>query len=164
MIMGEEHAGGRTPPGSSPKFETLGQLQPLLPVVLYILCISGCQFLSALQPSPKAPLSTIMLGFVSAFIGISPGSDPFLAILTGVNIVTIIYGAWYYTDQRDALGNLPAGLALILVICLWFQASQGPKMVAVLSEHLLDNNASIDDRMKTEAMLMYIENMQWLSW
>jgi hypothetical protein len=112
---------------------------PFVPVSLYIVGIWGCQYLSTVPPSDSGGALSLwdsILSFLGAFFGVAPKSDPFLAILTGVNLVTVCYGLWYYTDERKLLGRWPAVLAFGFALLLLFQASQGAKITSVILHEL----------------------------
>lgn len=117
-------------------------LKSFSPVLLYIVCIWLCQYLSSVGPIEDAEgLLDSLPSYLGKFFGVPPRSDPFVAMLTGVNLVTVFYGLWYYTDNRQRLGYWPAIFAVALATFLLFLASAGPSIAEKLAQGYQDENA-----------------------
>ncbi|EXI92775.1 MAG: hypothetical protein AW12_00255 [Candidatus Accumulibacter sp. BA-94] len=105
---------------------------PFFPVFLYIGCIWFCLYLStvsAADPQNDLDLVENIFSAFGQFLGVPPKSNPFLAMLTGVNLVTVVYGLWYYTDERKLLGIWPAALAIGIAFILMLLAQQGNRII-----------------------------------
>lgn len=139
-------SGGTPPPSGWEKFCKLGS--PLVPVTMYVVVILLCQYLASVPKDhpPGDGYGVFLLHkFVAMALGVPLASDPFVAILTGVNIVTVAYGLWYYTDQRDRLGSIPAFMAILLCGLLLFQNFAAPELVPAIVQMGMSKDSSASD-------------------